>query len=100
MDRISNDVEKSVPQIVKVEADSSSEEISTHSQRAPSVGFLEKWRCYEEALDRKLGVEAQSIERKLPENRNPFYARWSNQLVSLTREATCRMCMTEQKQQN
>ncbi|KAI0164339.1 putative nucleoside transporter [Hypoxylon sp. FL1284] len=60
MDGIWSDEEKNVTKITK---------------------FLEKLRGYEDALDRKLGVESHSVERKLPEERNPFYARWSSQLT-------------------
>ncbi|KAI1802165.1 putative nucleoside transporter [Daldinia bambusicola] len=73
MDRIT-DEEKNVPQIVGIDADTSSEETQ---MRLKKTGFLAKLRSYEEALDRKLGVESHSIERKLPGDRNPFYTRWS-----------------------
>ncbi|OTA87982.1 hypothetical protein M434DRAFT_80728 [Hypoxylon sp. CO27-5] len=67
-------MEKNERPIVSIEVDSSSEEISAGPHRPPKIGFLEKLRNYEDALDRKLGVEAHSIQRQLPENRNPFYA--------------------------
>ena len=38
-------------------------------------------RRLEDALDRKLGVESQGIARKLPHDRDPSYAKWSNQMV-------------------
>ncbi|KAI0387052.1 putative nucleoside transporter [Hypomontagnella monticulosa] len=75
-----NDEEKNAQSIVGVEVDSSGEDTSTAPTR---VGFLEKLRNYEDALDRKLGVEAHSIERKTAENRNPFYARWTGQLAMI-----------------
>ncbi|KAI1467809.1 putative nucleoside transporter [Daldinia caldariorum] len=77
MDRIT-DEEENVPQIVGVDADTSSEETQ---MRLKKTGFLAQLRSYEEALDRKLGVESHSIERKLPGDRNPFYTRWSGQLA-------------------
>lgn len=80
MARITDDEEKNVPQVVGIEVDTSSQETPIRVQK---TGFLAKLRSYEEALDRKLGVESHSIERKLPGNRNPFYARWSGQLVSV-----------------
>ncbi|KAK6951429.1 hypothetical protein Daesc_007964 [Daldinia eschscholtzii] len=58
MDRIT-DEEKNVPQIVGIDIDTSSEE--THI-RPNKTGFLAKLRSYEDALDRKLGVESHSIE--------------------------------------
>ncbi|KAI2627370.1 putative nucleoside transporter [Hypomontagnella submonticulosa] len=75
-----NDEEKNEQQVVGVVIDSSSEETSNPPRR---TGFLEKLRTYEDALDRKLGVEAHSIQRKLPENRNRFYARWTGQLAMI-----------------
>ncbi|KAI2618145.1 putative nucleoside transporter [Hypoxylon sp. NC1633] len=75
MGRIMDDTEKNGQTIVAVETDSSSEESPARSKS----GFLARLRSYEEALDRKLGVEAHGIQRKLPEDRNPFYAGWSGQ---------------------
>ncbi|KAI1380598.1 putative nucleoside transporter [Hypoxylon crocopeplum] len=71
------DEEKNEKIAVGIESDTSSEEIPARSK----TGFLGKLRSYEEALDRKLGIEAHSIQRKLPGDRNPFYARWSSQLA-------------------
>ncbi|KAF7591816.1 hypothetical protein BBP40_001087 [Aspergillus hancockii] len=34
-------------------------------------GFFARIRCYEEYLDKKLGIESNSLERVLPENRDP-----------------------------
>ncbi|OTB15005.1 hypothetical protein K445DRAFT_301601 [Daldinia sp. EC12] len=73
MDRIT-DEEKNVPQVVGIDVDTSSEEIQI---RPNKTSFLAKLRSYEDTLDRKLGVESHSIERKLPGDRNPFYTRWS-----------------------
>lgn len=82
MDGILNDEEKNRTEVMKVEVDSSSEKDQVQ-QPSPISRFLETLRGYEDALDRKLGVEAHSIERKLPDQRNPFYARKSSQLVSV-----------------
>ncbi len=83
MDGILNDEEKNRTEVVKVEVDSSSEKDQPQPSSSRISRFLEKLRGYEDALDRKLGVESHSIERKLPEQRNPFYARPSSQLVSV-----------------
>ena len=42
-------------------------------------GILSKLRNFEAAMDKKLGVESQAIDRKLPENREP--QTWHSQLV-------------------
>lgn len=78
------DEEKNQVPVVGVVTDSSSEEIPARSQSAYKTGFLGRLRHYEDALDRKLGVEGHSIQRRLPDERNPFYAGWSGQLVSRT----------------
>lgn len=65
----------------KVAVDSSSDEVPAYLQNASHKGFLGKLRYYEEVLDRKLGIESHGIARKLPEDRDPSYAKWSNQLV-------------------
>lgn len=44
-------------------------------------GILGKLRYYENALDRKFGIESQGPARILPEERDPSYNRWSNQAV-------------------
>lgn len=67
--------------VSNVAADSSSDEIPGYLRNASQKGFFGKLRYYEEALDRKLGVESHGIARKLPEDRDPSYAKWSNQLV-------------------
>ncbi|KAI0891409.1 putative nucleoside transporter [Annulohypoxylon nitens] len=74
------DEEKNQVPVVGVTTDSSSEEIPARSQSAYKTGFLGRLRHYEDALDRKLGVEGHSIQRRLPDERNPFYAGWSGQL--------------------
>lgn len=76
---IGRDEEKHGNAIEGITVDSSSEEVPTPSK----TGILAKLRGFEAALDRKLGVESQSIQRRLPEDRDPFYARWSSQLVSV-----------------
>ncbi|KJR83234.1 nucleoside transporter [Sporothrix schenckii 1099-18] len=43
--------------------------------------FFATLRSYENALDRKIGVESAGITRRRPEDRDPNYARWSNQAV-------------------
>lgn len=57
---------------------SATKEIPDRTSAGGVLGWLRK---YEEALDRKLGVEAHGIDRKRPEDRDPNYARWSNQMV-------------------
>ncbi|EPE05001.1 nucleoside [Ophiostoma piceae UAMH 11346] len=47
----------------------------------PVARFFARLRSYEEALDRKIGVESAGISRRRPEERDPTYARWSNQAV-------------------
>ncbi|KAI1142477.1 putative nucleoside transporter [Hypoxylon sp. FL0543] len=80
MNRTANDIEKNERPIVGIDSDSSSEELPAGPSRPSKIGFLEKLRNYEDALDRKLGVESHSIQRQLPENRDSFYAGWSGQL--------------------
>lgn len=45
------------------------------------TGVLAKLRGLEAAMDRKMGVETQGIERRRPEDRDPAYASFSNQTV-------------------
>ncbi len=45
------------------------------------VGILGRLRGYEEALDRRLGIESHGVARRRPEERDPSYATWSNQAV-------------------
>jgi hypothetical protein len=42
-----------------------------HQERTaePETGILARMREWEAAMDRKLGIESQAIERKLPEDR-------------------------------
>ncbi len=47
----------------------------------PVARFFARLRRYEAAMDRKIGVEAHGIARRRPEERDPTYARWSNQAV-------------------
>ncbi len=42
-------------------------------------GFLSKLRYFEAELDKKLGIESQAIDRKLPEERKPVS--WHSQLT-------------------
>lgn len=42
-------------------------------------GILSKLRNIEAAMDRKLGIESQAIDRKLPEERQPVS--WHSQLT-------------------
>lgn len=44
-------------------------------------GFLGTLRHYEDLLDKKIGVEAHGPARLMPEDRDPAYAKWSNQIV-------------------
>jgi purine-cytosine permease-like protein len=44
-------------------------------------GFLGTLRHYEEVLDRRLGVESSGPARILPEERDPAYSKWNNQIV-------------------
>lgn len=72
----------------KVAASGSSEDDSpaygaatTASSSGKGNGLLAKLRGFEDALDRKIGVETHGIERRRPEDRDPTYASWSNQAV-------------------
>lgn len=44
-------------------------------------GVLATLRGWEDAMDRKMGVETHGIQRRRPEDRDPSYASWSNQAV-------------------
>jgi hypothetical protein len=61
--------------------DVSSQEVPSYMRDAARRGILAKIRHYEEAMDRKLGVESHGIARKRAEERDPSYAKWSNQAV-------------------
>ncbi|KAL7623448.1 hypothetical protein AAE478_007130 [Parahypoxylon ruwenzoriense] len=80
MDGASSDGEKNTPAVLRIDVDSSSGETPESPQGPTKRGFLDKLRSFEDALDRKLGIEVHSIERRLPEDRDPFYARWINQI--------------------
>ena len=56
-------------------------ELSPQLQRIAHSGFLGTLRHYEALLDQKLGVEAHGPARILPEDRDPAYGKWSNQIV-------------------
>jgi hypothetical protein len=71
--------------VAKLPGDSSSDEVPGYLRNASQKGFFGRLRYYEEALDRKIGVESHGIARKLPEERDPSNAKWSNQLVCLSR---------------
>lgn len=53
----------------------------TGSNSVKRRGFLGTLLCYEEALDRKLGVEKHAITRKRPEDRDPSYKAWHKQAM-------------------
>lgn len=48
---------------------------------AVQTGILAKLRSYENALDKKFGIESQGPARVLPEEKDPTYNKWSNQAV-------------------
>lgn len=61
---------------------SSDQEVPAYGTSSSSgKGILAKLRGFEDALDRKIGVETHGIERRRPEDRDPAYASWSNQAV-------------------
>lgn len=68
-----NDVEKGINSDVSV---ASSGDAALHPN-----GFLATLRHYEDLLDKKMGVESQGPARMLPEDRDPAYSKWSNQIV-------------------
>ncbi|OTB06943.1 hypothetical protein M426DRAFT_54328 [Hypoxylon sp. CI-4A] len=84
MSHVTSDEEKNEQSTVKVEVDSSSDASSHPHQESKIEKFLARLRSYEDSLDRKLGVEAHSIQRRLPDDRDPFFARWPGQLVMLS----------------
>lgn len=73
------------PKVVVGASDNSSssaeDEVPPYMRNASKRGVLAKMRGWEEALDRKIGVETHGISRRRPEDRNPVYASWSNQSV-------------------
>ena len=56
-------------------------ELPPSLQAAAHKGFLGTLRHYEKLLDKKIGVEAHGPARILPEQRDPAYGKWSNQIV-------------------
>ena len=62
-------------------AETSSNEVPENLRPASKRGFLGTLRYYEGLMDKKLGVEAHAIARKLPEERDPNFAKWHNQAV-------------------
>jgi hypothetical protein len=56
-------------------------ELPPNLQAVAHKGFLGALRHYENLLDKKIGVEAHGPARILPENRDPAYGKWSNQIV-------------------
>ena len=57
------------------------DEVPPYMRNANNTGILAKLRGWEEALDRKIGVETHGISRRRPEDRDPAFASWSNQAV-------------------
>jgi hypothetical protein len=57
------------------------DEVPPYMRNASKTGLLAKLRGWEEALDRKIGVETHGISRRRPEDRDPAYGSWSNQAV-------------------
>jgi hypothetical protein len=56
-------------------------ELPPSLQAVAHKGFLGTLRHYEHLLDQKIGVEAHGPARILPEQRDPAYGKWSNQIV-------------------
>lgn len=93
------DEEKSAvePKIVAGASDKSSasveDEVPPYMRNSSNTGVLAKLRGWEEALDRKIGVETHGISRRRPEDRDPAFASWSNQavmfLVSGSPQSSC-----------
>lgn len=73
------------PKVVAGASDKSSasveDEVPPYMRKASNTGILAKLRGWEEALDRKIGVETHGISRRRPEDRDPAFASWSNQAV-------------------
>lgn len=59
------------------------DEIPPYAKSSAQYGILGKLWSFENAMDRKLGVEAHGIARKFPEERDPSYAKWHNQGIYL-----------------
>lgn len=85
------------PEVVAEPSDKSSasgeDEVPPYMRNASKKGVLAKLRGWEEALDRKIGVETHGISRRRPEDRDPAYGSWSNQavmfLVSVLMRKSC-----------
>jgi hypothetical protein len=56
-------------------------ELPPQLQAIAHKGFLGTLRHYEAVMDRKLGVEAHGPARILPEERDPAYGKWNQQIV-------------------
>lgn len=73
------------PKVLAGASDQSSasveDEVPPYMRNASKKGVLAKMRGWEEALDRKIGVETHGISRRRPEDRDPAYGSWSNQAV-------------------
>lgn len=69
------------PKVVAGSSDISSasaeDEVPLYLRNASKKGLLAKLRGWEEALDRKIGVETHGISRWRPEDRDPSFASWS-----------------------
>jgi hypothetical protein len=72
-----NAEEKANATAVLYSGDSSSERIPIEKPH----GILARLRYYEDALDRKIGIESHGVTRVLPEDRDPSYSKWSNQAI-------------------
>ncbi|KAK0638766.1 cytosine-purine permease [Cercophora newfieldiana] len=57
-------------------------------------GILAKMLHYEQVLDKKLGVESLSLERRTPEGRNPSFRSWSKQIMMFLMwiSSCCNLC--------
>ncbi len=64
-------------------------ELPPNLQAVAHRGFLGTLRHYENLLDKKIGVEAHGPARILPDNRDPAYGNWSNQIVMCVKSQTC-----------
>lgn len=62
-------------------SDKAADEVPPSLRDATSHGFLATLRSFEDAMDRRLGVESHGISRRLLEERDPSYAKWHNQAV-------------------
>lgn len=62
-------------------SNSSKDEVQINTSLENYSGFLGKLRYYEDALDRKFGIESHGPARIMSEARDPSYNKWSNQAV-------------------